>query len=143
MFYCSSWDTLYYSHAEFSVVSNIPQFFNISLCGPLLDSACGNSSSVCYSSNLEPSNFYNLGNTTSRRTTYAGQTVTVTYTYSSEEKVRRLYGTRNVTITLICGRTLVSCMSLQQFDVVLVHIVVIRPRLQLLAAKWGLEIRGE
>ena len=114
---CRAWDTLFYSQTEGSLVANIPHFFNISLCGPLLNSACGNSSSVCYSSSLEESSFYNLGTNQSRQVTYGDRRVTFTYTFSLDEKVMKRYGTGNVSITLICGRTLVglivilSCFS--------------------------------
>lgn len=105
---CRTWETLYYSHAEGSLVANIPHFFNISLCGPLRDSGCGPSSSVCYSSSLEESGFYNLGTNASRQVAYGDRRVTFTYTFSADEKVNGRYGTGNVSITLICGRTLVG-----------------------------------
>lgn len=107
LFTHSTWDTLYYTQSTGSLVANIPHFFNISLCGSLRDSQCSANSSVCYSSEL--STFYNLGNTSSCQYRYDNRSATFTYSFSSEDRIKQLYGIGNVSVTLICGRTLVSC----------------------------------
>lgn len=104
-FHYRTWDTLHYGHAVGSTVSNIPHFFNISLCGSIRGGNCSNSS-VCYSESLET--FYNLGNTSSCQYHYQDRQVTFTFRFSSESSVKRKYGSGNVSVTLICGRTLVS-----------------------------------
>ncbi len=102
----STWDTLYYDHTQLSKVANIPRFFNFSLCGGLATSQCRNSS-VCYSPELRT--FYSLGKTNSCHFSYADQRVKFSFGFSTEAV--GLYGPGNVTVMLLCGRTLVSAVS--------------------------------
>ena len=80
----------------------MPHFFNISLCGPLA-SQC-NDSQVCYSEHLQT--YYNLGRAGSCNYEYdsVARQVRFTFEYSTD----LVFGTGNVTVTLVCGRTLVS-----------------------------------
>lgn len=92
---------MFFTGLEGSSTDWVPNLFNLSICGPLEDSRCGSSSSVCYSSD---NSFFNLGLTSSRQVVYASRSVTITYRFSRQAF---LFGDGNVTISLICGRTLV------------------------------------
>ena len=96
------WEAVYYSQTEGSTVADVPHFFNISVCGAIWPgSQCGDSS-VCYSDHMDT--FYNLGMHSSCKYNYTNRKIQFNYEFSSLAS----FGQGNTTITLICGKTLVS-----------------------------------
>ena len=98
----SVWEAVYYTQTEGSTVADIPHFFNISICGAITPPSQCSDSRVCYSDHMDT--FYNLGTLNSCKYNYTNRTIQFTYDFSSDAN----FGQGNTTLTLICGRTLVS-----------------------------------
>ena len=97
----SSWETVHFRQSVGEQQGDIPSFFNVSLLAALgVPSACVDAS-VCFSEGTHY--FYSLGTRASCRYRYADRRVQFTYQYASGLQ----FGAGNVTITLVCGRTLV------------------------------------
>ena len=112
------WETVFFKKAEGSLGDNVPSFFNISVCGsvpPQQHSQCS-ASSICYSEHLDK--FYSLGTVASCDVSYANRQVQFQFEYS--QSAANIFGHGNVTVTLVCGRNLVSlltvlCIALHKF----------------------------
>lgn len=103
---CSVWEAVYYTQTEGSTVADVPHFFNISLCSAISPRDQCSDSRVCYSDHMDT--FYNLGMDNSCKYSYTNRTIQFTYEFSPGAN----FGQGNTTVTLICGRTLVSEVSL-------------------------------
>ena len=108
-FKCRVWETAFFTRAEGSLVDNVPSFFNISVCGSVpaqRNSQCRDSS-ICYSEHQDT--FYNLGSSASCEVSYANRQVQLVFEYS--QGAANIFGQGNVTVTLVCGRNLVSWLT--------------------------------
>jgi len=108
-FKCRVWETAFFTRAEGSLVDNVPSFFNISVCGSVpaqRNSQCGESS-ICYSEHQDT--FYSLGSSASCEVSYANRQVQLVFEYS--QGAANIFGQGNVTVTLVCGRNLVSWLA--------------------------------
>ena len=102
------WETVFFKKAEGSLADNVPSFFNISVCGsvpPQQNSQCSGSS-VCYSEHLDK--FYSLGTAASCDVSYANRQVQFQFEFS--QSAANIFGHGNVSVTLVCGRNLVSLL---------------------------------
>lgn len=102
------WETVYFKGTESSLTAQVPYFFNVSLCGhlPTASDSCKNSH-VCFTKYFDE--FYSLGSHDSCRYRYSERHVHFQFEY--EGKAAERIGKGNVSVTLVCGRSLVSCCT--------------------------------
>lgn len=102
------WETVYFKETESSLTAQVPYFFNLSLCGHLAttNDSCKNSH-VCFTKYFDE--FYSLGSHDSCQYRYSERHVHFRFEY--EGKAVERIGRGNVSVTLVCGRSLVSCCT--------------------------------
>jgi hypothetical protein len=99
------WPTVFYHSDDPGNIHNIPTFFNISLCSSSLTSqGCTNGGSTCYTDDFR--SYYTLGTTDSCQYQVKNRILTLSYSFSSSAVNE--FGSGNVTISLVCGPSLVS-----------------------------------
>ena len=102
-----SWETVYYHGTETHPEELVPSFFNISVCQALTSPTACHGDHVCYTE--DTASYFSLGEHGSCRYTVEDRMLTLSFQYSSSAGI--ILGSKNVTITLICGSHLVSAVE--------------------------------